>query len=90
MARIANIHPKLWRDPRFVSVSPAVRLLYIGLLTLSMRGSGRFEWRPDEIAALLGIHADEIADMLAALVQVDLVVREVISGRDFGTVRKVR
>lgn len=45
MARIRSIHPGIWTDEDFASVSMAARILYFGLLT-EADDHGVFEWKP--------------------------------------------
>ena len=45
MARIRSVHPGLWTDEAFVSVSMTARLLAIGLWN-QCDDQGAFEWKP--------------------------------------------
>lgn len=45
MARIRSIHPGIWTDEDFASVSMGARVLYFGLLT-EADDHGVFEWKP--------------------------------------------
>lgn len=50
MSRIRSIHPGLWTDDAFMSLSALARLLYIGLLNEAW-DDGVFEWKPLTIKA---------------------------------------
>lgn len=50
MSRIRSIHPGLWTDDAFMSLSAFARLLYIGLLNEAW-DDGVFEWKPLTIKA---------------------------------------
>ncbi len=45
MARIRSIHPGLWTDEAFVSLTPYARLLFMGIWT-ECDDMGSFEWSP--------------------------------------------
>lgn len=45
MSRIRSIHPGIWTDEKFISVTPLAELLFIGLWNFADDG-GVFEWNP--------------------------------------------
>ena len=67
MSRIRSVHPGLWTDEAFLSLSAFGRLLYIGLWTESY-DDGVFEWKPLTLKARIfpvdNISVDELLDEL--------------------------
>jgi hypothetical protein len=87
MPRIRSVHPRLWTDEAFVSLSPLARLLAIGLWNECDDGGG-FEWRPVQLKMRL-LPADhvDIAPLLSELEANKQVARYSIDGRSYGAVR---
>jgi len=50
--RIRQVRPEFWTDERMASLSPAVRLFYIGLWNVA-DDAGWLEWQPARIGAVL-------------------------------------
>ena len=67
MARIRSIHPGLWTDEAFVSLTPYSRLLFMGIWT-ECDDMGSFEWSPLKLKMRL-LPADNIdaGELLAEL-----------------------
>jgi hypothetical protein len=87
MARIRSVHPGLWTDEAFVSLSPMARLLWVGLWCESDDG-GAFAWKPTTIKmrVLPADHADVTA-LLAELEAANLIRRYEAGGTTYGLVR---
>lgn len=87
MARIRSIHPGLWTDETFVSVSIPARLLYIGLLNES-DDNGVFEWKPLSLKMKL-YPADnvDVPAMLKELQDADRLSQYEVQGRSYGLIR---
>lgn len=88
MSRIRSVHPGLFTDERFVSVSPFARLLFIGLWT-ECDDKGSFEWSPIKLKMRL-LPADniDISECLLELEMSGIIMSYSIKGRKFGAVRK--
>ena len=87
MARIRSIHPGLFTDEAFISVSLGARLLLIGIWT-EADDHGMFEWKPVTLKMrLLPCDAVELVALLAELVAVDAVKNIDSNGRSYGLVR---
>lgn len=90
MARIRSIHPSLFTDEAFVSCSPLARVLYIGLMT-EADDQGLFEWKPVQIKLrLLGVDNCDVPDLLAELLDVNLIAQLESGGKRLGAIRKFR
>jgi hypothetical protein len=87
MARIRSVHPGLWTDEAFVSVSLGARLLAIGIWN-ECDDRGAFEWKPLGLKMKL-MPADnvDVSSLLAELVSADIVARYEVDGRQYGAVR---
>lgn len=87
MPRIRSVHPGLWTDERFASVSPLARLLFVGIWT-ECDDAGSFEWSPIKLKMRL-LPADN-ADAVLLLEELEAagsVLRYEVDGRQFGAVR---
>ena len=93
MARIRSVHPGIWTDEAFVSVSRDARLLFIGLLN-ECDDHGAFEWKPLQIKMKLCAGDDApigtVSGWLKELVEVNLVQRYETNGSCYGAVRNFR
>jgi hypothetical protein len=87
MARIRSVHPGLFTDEAFVSLSMAARMLLIGIWT-EADDHGVFEWKPVSLKMRIfpADHA-EVTILLAELETHDLVKRFTCDTRQFGIVR---
>lgn len=87
MARIRSIHPGIWTDPEFVSLSRDARLLFIGIWN-EADDQGVFVWQPIQIKMRLA-PADnvDVGALLAEMEAAGRVLRFTASGRDYGAVR---
>jgi len=70
MARIRSVHPGLWTDEAFVSLSCAARLFLIGLWT-ECDDDGCFAWKPLQLKMRLA-PADNI-DPVATLAEIEAI-----------------
>jgi len=87
MARIRSVHPGLFTDEAFVSVSMAARILLIGLWTEADDG-GVFEWKPVQIKMrLFPADAVDIPALLAELLAANIVMGFSLDGRSYGALR---
>ena len=87
MARIRSIHPGLWTDESFMSVSPFARLLFMGIWG-ECDDNGVFEWKPLTLKMKV-LPADNIAvpDLLAELSSFSLLKQFSENGKSVGAVR---
>lgn len=87
MARIRTIHPGLYTDEAFASLSMAARVLIIGIWSHADDGGG-FEWKPLTLKMRI-FPADmlDVAPLLEELVQNDVVMKYDVEGKTYGAVR---
>jgi hypothetical protein len=87
MARIRSIHPGLFTDEAFVSLSMAARVLYVGILT-EADDHGVFEWKPVQFKMRL-MPADnvDVASLMREMETTNSVKRFSSEGKDYGLVR---
>lgn len=87
MSRIRSVHPGLWTDERFVSVSAVARLLFIGIWN-ECDDQGSFEWSPLKLKMRL-LPADNVdaSALLAELESAGCIIRYETDGRQLGAVR---
>ncbi|WP_294312785.1 hypothetical protein [uncultured Sphingomonas sp.] len=87
MARIRSIHPGLWTDEAFVSLTPYARLLFMGIWT-ECDDMGSFEWSPLKLKMRL-LPADNIdaAALMAELQAADAIMAYDEGGKRYGAVR---
>jgi hypothetical protein len=90
MARIRSIHPGLFTDEAFMSLSLLARVVLPGLWT-ECDDQGVFPWKPQTLKARLlpGDNAD-MAAVLAELEAADLICAFTHGGKPFGAVRNFR
>lgn len=87
MSRIRSVHPGLWTDERFVSVSPLARLLFMGIWN-EADDQGSFEWSPLKLKMrLLPADNADAGTLLAELEAAGCVRRYEVEGRQLGAVR---
>ncbi len=87
MARIRSVHPGLWTDEAFVSLTPFARLLFMGLWG-ECDDMGSFEWSPLKLKMrLLPADGVDAAELLGELERTGSVLRYEIKGRSYGAVR---
>ncbi len=90
MPRIRSIHPALFTDESFVSVSDAAQIFYVGLLT-EADDQGVFEWKPLTLKMRLRPASTQPVDgLLAELESVDRIMVYEICGRKYGAIRNFR
>lgn len=87
MARIRSVHPKLFTDEAFVSLSDAAQIFFIGLWT-EADDFGAFEWKPLSLKMRIRPASEQpVEPLLAELVQAQRVVRYEHEGRQLGLIR---
>ena len=87
MSRIRSIHPGLWTDEEFVTLSAYARLLLIGLWN-ECDDKGIFEWKPLTLKMRL-LPADNVdaSELLAEIEKSGAIKLYSIDGKQFGAVR---
>ncbi|MFT9298652.1 MAG: hypothetical protein ABF542_11160 [Gluconobacter sp.] len=87
MARIRSIHPGLYTDDAFMTLSMGARMLLIGLWSHADDGGG-FEWKPVVLKARV-FPADniDVTDLLEELVRNDVIQKYDFGDRSYGAVR---
>lgn len=87
MSRIRSIHPGLWTDEMFVSLSPLARLLYIGMWN-ECDDKGLFPWSPLKLKMrVLPADAVNAAELLAEIEEAGLILQYTFGDKAFGVVR---
>jgi len=90
MARIRSIHPGLFTDEGFMSVSTEARLLLIGIWTEAY-DDGVFDWKPLTLKArLFPVNDTDIVALLSELEAANFLQRFTASGKPYGAVRNFR
>lgn len=90
MARIRSIHPGIWTDEAFVSVSPLARLLFMGLWN-EADDQGVFEWKPVTLKMrILAADSADVPALLAELVQCGMIRRFDVAEKAYGAIRNFR
>ncbi|MFC4168420.1 hypothetical protein [Teichococcus aestuarii] len=90
MARIRSIHPGLFTDEAFVSVSHAARLFVIGLWT-EADDQGVFAWKVLTLKMrILPADACDAAELLEELRNAGMLMRYEVDGKSFGAIRNFR
>jgi len=87
MSRIRSVHPGVWTDERFVTVTPMARLFFMGIWN-ECDDFGSFEWSPLKLKMrLLPADAVDAAALLAELEDAGSVLRYEVAGKAYGAVR---
>lgn len=87
MSRIRSVHPGLWTDEAFVSMSPLARVFFIGLWT-EADDKGTFPWSPLKLKMrILPADNADVESLLGELVSGDAVMRYEVDGKEFGAIR---
>jgi len=87
MSRIRSVHPGLFTDEAFASVSMPARLLLIGIWTECF-DDGIFEWKPLTLKMrIFPADSVDVAPLLDELVSVNAVMRFCADGKLYGAVR---
>jgi hypothetical protein len=87
MARIRSVHPGLWTDEAFVSVSITARLLAIGIWN-ECDDQGAFEWKPLQLKMrLLPADNADVESLLEELRSAGLLQPYTVGDRRYGAVR---
>lgn len=75
MARIRSIHPGIWTDEAFMSLSAYARLLLIGIWTEAF-DDGVFDWKPLTLKArIFPVDAVDVNELLLELFHANLIAR---------------
>lgn len=75
MARVRSIHPGIWTDDAFMSLSAHARLLFFGLWNEAF-DDGVFEWKPLTLKArIFPVDPVDVEELLAELVSVGMIAR---------------
>lgn len=87
MARIRSIHPGIWTDEAFMSLSVYARLLYIGLWSEAY-DDGVFEWKPLTLKArLFPVDSIDVPELLTELIHAGLIARAERQAKQLGLIR---
>ena len=87
MARIRSVHPGLFTDEAFVTLSMSARVLLIGIWT-ECDDQGVFEWKPLGLKMkLFAGDSIELAPLMDELVAADAVMQFSLGGKPHGAVR---
>jgi hypothetical protein len=90
MARIRSIHPAIWTDERFVSLSPSARLFYIGMLN-EADDFGVLEWKPVTLKMRLApVDNVDPAALMADLVEQNFIVKITRPPKVYAVIRNFR
>lgn len=90
MARIRSIHPGLFTDEAFVSLSADAQIFLLGLWT-EADDQGMFEWKPLTLRMRLRPTKDGSVDGLLEEIVTALCIRRFeIGGRSYGAIRNFR
>lgn len=90
MSRIRSVHPGLFTDEGFVSLSADAQILLIGIWT-EADDQGIFEWKPVTLRMRLRPTKDgPIEPFLAELAAANCIARYEIDGRQYGAIRNFR
>ena len=90
MSRIRSVHPGLFTDEAFVSLSSDAQILFIGLWT-EADDQGVFEWKPLTLRMRLRPTKDgPIEPLLSELTAANCVKLYEIDGRKLGAIRNFR
>lgn len=87
MSRIRSIHPGLWTDEVFVSLSPFARLLFMGIWN-ECDDKGTFPWSPLTMKMRI-LPADNVdaCELMAEIEAAGAVCSYEIAGKKYGAVR---
>ncbi|RFD18726.1 hypothetical protein DY926_15225 [Komagataeibacter melaceti] len=87
MARIRSIHPGIYTDEGFATLSMAARVLLIGIWNHADDGGG-FEWKPLTLKMrIFPADAVDVSALLDELAGADAITRYEHDGRSYGAVR---
>lgn len=87
MARIRSIHPGLFTDESFASLSMAARVLLLGLWT-EADDQGVFDWKPITLKMrIMPVDSVNVPDLLFELEAHDVIRRFSQDGKEFGAIR---
>lgn len=90
MARIRSVHPGIFTDEQFASLSDGAQVFYFGLLT-EADDQGIFEWKPATLRMRLRPCKDGgVESLLAELESAEKIAPYEINGRKYGAIRNFR
>ncbi|MBS1003189.1 hypothetical protein [Acetobacter thailandicus] len=87
MARIRSVHPGIYTDESFATLSMAARVLIIGIWNHADDGGG-FEWKPLSLKMKI-FPADniDVSELLSELEAGDVIKKYEVDGKSYGAVR---
>jgi len=87
MSRIRSVHPGLWTDEEFVTLTAFARLLFMGIWN-ECDDKGTFEWKPVTLKMRL-LPADnvDVVALLAEIEAADCIRQYEVGGKKYGAVR---
>jgi hypothetical protein len=87
MSRIRSIHPGLWTDEAFVSLSPMARLMLMGIWN-ECDDMGSFAWSPLTLKMrILPADNADASELLEEMISAGIVMRYETAGKAYGAVR---
>lgn len=90
MSRIRSVHPGLFTDETFVSLSDAAQIFYVGLWT-EADDQGLFEWKPLTLKMRLRPCSNSPVDpLLDELIAGNAIKRIMLNGKAYGAIRNFR
>lgn len=90
MARIRSVHPGLFTDEAFVTLSDAAQIFLIGLWT-EADDKGIFEWKLSTLRMRLRPTKNgDVGRLLAELSAINIVKQYEIDGHKYGAIRNFR
>lgn len=87
MARIRSVHPGLWTDETFVSLSMPARLMFLGIWN-ECDDMGSFDWSPLKLKMrILPVDSVDAGEVLDELRNAGCIIAYEIGGKRYGAVR---
>ena len=87
MARIRSVHPGLFTDEAFVSLTPVARVLLIGIWT-EADDMGAFEWKPIQLKMrVLPVDNVDVGALMTEIAGVNMIAQYRVDGRQYGAIR---
>lgn len=87
MSRIRSIHPGIWTDEDFVTLSPLARLFFLGIWN-ECDDRGIFQWSPLQLKMrILPMEGAQPDKLLFELVDAGFVLSYMHSGKQYGAVK---
>lgn len=90
MSRIRSIHPGIWTDEAFVTMSPLARLFMLGIWN-ECDDQGIFPWSPLQLKMrLLPMEGAQPDKLLMELVEAGFVLSFMVEGKQYGAVKNFK